>query len=449
MKLLPAGFALLLLLLSGAVGRVYAQQFRLPEAQQRSAKIRFELVNNLMVVPLEVNGTRLSFIVDSGVGKPILFNLADQDSIELKNVRKLTIQGLGSGQPIEALSSVGNTFRLASLENHNQQVYVVLDKDLNFSPALGMPIHGIIGYDLFRDFVVEVNYGRQFIRFHDPQTYKPRKGKGTQTLPLDVERKKAFLEGSVVVRDGQGVVPVRLLMDTGSSDAVWLFPDAEEGLRVPEKHYEDYLGKGLSGTIYGKRTKISQLRLGDFVLTDTKAAFPDLESLQGIGDLGERDGSLGGELLKRFNMIINYPSGEITLSKNSHFNDPFLFNLAGIELEHAGVRYIAERIADSRGVVMESDDPFGNVQLLLEGQTRLSLVPEIVVSAIRAGSPAHEVGLREGDVILAVNGKSVHKFKLQEVMSMINDKNGKRVKLLIERFNRDLLFSFVLREVFE
>lgn len=449
MKWLRTGFALLLACLTGPVAGLYAQQFRLPESERSSPKIRFELVNNLMVVPLEVNGTRLSFILDSGVGKPILFNLADQDSIELHNVRKLTIQGLGSGEPIEALSSVGNTFRLASLVNPNQQVYVVLDKDLNFSPALGMPIHGIIGYDLFRDYVVEINYGRRFIRFHDPDTYKPRKGKGTQTLPLDVERKKAFLEGSVVVRDGQRVIPVRLLMDTGSSDAVWLFPDAEEGLKIPEKHYDDYLGKGLSGTIYGKRTKISQLRLGDFVLTDTKAAFPDLESLQGIGDLGERDGSLGGELLKRFNMVINYPAGEITLSKSSHFNDPFLFNRAGIELEHAGMRYIAERIADSRGVVMESDDPFGNVQILLEGQTRLSLVPEIVVSAIRAGSPAHEVGLREGDVILAVNGKSVHKFKLQEVMSMINDKKGKRVKLLIERFNRDLLFSFVLREVFE
>ena len=34
-------------------------------------------------------------------------------------------------------------------------------------------------------------------------------------------------------------------------------------------------------------------------------------------------------------------------------------------------------------------------------------------------------------------------------MQLINDKKGKRVRLLIERFNQDLLFSFVLRELFE
>ena len=448
MKSLRIFIALLAGTLLGPVSGVRGQGFRLPPSDQHSPKIRFELVNNLMVVPLEVNGAQLSFILDSGVGKPILFNLADKDSIELKNVRKLTIQGLGTGEPIEALSSVGNTFRLASLVNHSQQVFVVLDKELNFSTSLGIPVHGIIGYDLFRDFVVEINYGRKYLRFHDPKTYKARRGKGEQTLPLGVDRSRAFLEGSVVVSDG-AEVPVRLLMDTGSSDAIWLFPDAEEGLIVPEKHYEDFLGKGLNGIIYGKRTKIRQLRIGDFVLSDAKAAFPDMESFRGMEEMDERDGSLGGELLKRFNMVVNYPAGEITLSKNSHFKDPFLFNRAGIELEHAGMRLISQRITDTRGVVMESDDPFGNVQILLEGQTRLSLVPEIVVSAIRAGSPAHEVGLREGDVILAVNGKSVHKFKLQEVMGMINDKTGKRVRLLIERFNRDLLFSFVLREVFE
>ena len=65
------------------------------------------------------------------------------------------------------------------------------------------------------------------------------------------------------------------------------------------------------------------------------------------------------------------------------------------------------------------------------------------------GSPADDVGLREGDLILSVNGKSVHRYKLQEVLGMINERVGKRVKLVVERSNKDMKFSFVLKKIFE
>ena len=431
-----------------ASGTVMAQQYLLPSGKERTDRIRFELINNLVIIPMEVNGASLNFILDSGVSKPILFNLTGQDSIELKQVSPITIRGLGVGEPVEALRSLGNTFSVHSLKNLSQELYVVLDKEMNFSSSLGIPVHGIIGYDLFRDYIVEINYSSQYLRFHDPETYTRKIRRDEVTLPLTLTGNKAFLHGSVVVNN-QDEIPVKLLMDTGSSDALWLFPDAEKGLTVPDKHYEDYLGKGLSGTIHGKRTKIQQVRLGDFVLQDAKAAFPQMESFRLATNLGDRNGSAGGELLKRFNMIIDYPGHRITLSKNALFNKPFQFNLAGIELEHAGIRYIAERIANSNGFVQNDDNSFSSVQIMVGSQTRLSLVPEIVVSAIRAGSPAEEVGLRTGDVILAVNGKPVHRYKLQEVMEMINSKKGRSIRVLIERYNQDLLFSFVVRDLFE
>lgn len=137
------------------------------------------------------------------------------------------------------------------------------------------------------------------------------------------------------------------------------------------------------------------------------------------------------------------------MRKNRNFKAPFRYNLSGLSLQHAGVRFISESITDSRGVVHSEEKSFGDVQILFETQTRLSLVPEIIVSGIRAGSPAHEAGLLEGDVILAVNGKRVHQYELQEVLEMVNEKEGKRVKVLVERYDQDLMFSFVLKDMFK
>ncbi|WP_419212322.1 aspartyl protease family protein [Maribacter sp. X9] len=422
-----------------------AQNYELPSGK-KFQKIKFELINNLIVLPIEVNGTELSFVLDSGVGTPILFNLADQDSLQLNNVSEITINGLGDGEPINALKSSGNYVQLGDAKNSSQNIYVVMDAGINFSPTLGVPVHGIIGYDLFRDFVVDINYTRKVLKLYDPNVSKYGRSKNSRSLDVTIVGKKAYVNAHIVVKEGEEI-PVKLLMDTGSSDAVWLFED--ERIKIPQKFYEDFLGKGLAGEIYGKRTKIHHLKIADFVLSDAKAAFPDMETFNTIADFGGRNGSLGGEVLKRFNMVFDYQNQKIILKKNSNFNKIFQYNISGIDLQHAGVRYVSERIANANGVVYNNEKSYGDVQILLQGATRLSLVPEIVVSAIRQGSPAHSAGLKEGDVILAVNGKRIHRYKIQEIMHMLNDQHGKKVKVLVERYDSDLLFSFILKPLFE
>ncbi|MGB5783380.1 MAG: retropepsin-like aspartic protease, partial [Eudoraea sp.] len=169
------------------------QGFELPNGK-KFEKVNFKLINNLIIVPIEVNGAMLSFILDSGVSKPILFNVSGQDSIQLRNVSEITISGLGGGEPIKGLSSKDNFFKLEEIRNFKQLLYVVLDKEMNFSPSLGIPIHGIIGYDLFRDFVVEINYSSEYIKFHDPKFYSEKENTKSQTLPLTIRRNKAYVE---------------------------------------------------------------------------------------------------------------------------------------------------------------------------------------------------------------------------------------------------------------
>ena len=425
-----------------------SQNFKLPSGE-KFQKVKFELVNNLIIIPIEVNGAQLSFILDSGVNKPILFNLSDKDSIQINNVSEIVIKGLGEGEPINALISSSNLFRIGEVVNTDQQLYVVMDKELNLSPRLGIPVHGIIGYDLFRDFIVELNYSSKYLKLHDPDLYRSKKSSKTRTLPLQIIQNKAYVQGDVLMKNKQSI-PVKLLIDSGSSDALWLFEDLDRGLGVPRDNYVDFLGQGLSGSIYGKRTKIDGIKLAGFLLKDAKTAFPDLQYFNSMTTFGDRNGSLGGEVLKRFTLVFNYGNSTLSLRKNSLFNKPFDFNLSGIDIQHNGMRYISESIADANGsVLVDSGKSFGDVQILFENMTRLSMVPEIIVSGIRAGSPGHEAGLQEGDVILAVNGKKVHHYKLQQILQMLNDKEGKRVKVLIERYQKDMLITYVLKDVFK
>ena len=130
-----------------------AQNYTLTDGK-KAGKVKFQLINNLIVVPVTVNGAELSFILDSGVGSPILFNLMDQDSISINDVSEVIIKGLGDEGAIKALKSTNNVFKIGTARNWKQTLYVVLDEELNFSPRLGIPIHGIIGYDLYRIRVV-------------------------------------------------------------------------------------------------------------------------------------------------------------------------------------------------------------------------------------------------------------------------------------------------------
>ena len=65
-------------------------RFQFPNKHRNFQKLSFQLINNIIVIPVEVNNTKLSFILDTGVDKTILFSLSENDSLGLKNVKKIS-----------------------------------------------------------------------------------------------------------------------------------------------------------------------------------------------------------------------------------------------------------------------------------------------------------------------------------------------------------------------
>lgn len=408
-------------------------------------KIKFELIGNLIVLPVELNGVELSFVLDSGVSKPILFNLANLDSLQINKVETIKLRGLGGGEPVEAIKSRNNFLKVGNALNINQDIYVVFDSALNFTPRLGTPIHGIIGFDLLKDFVVEINYASKYIVLHRPSSYTYKKCSKCETFNLSFYNNKPYLRGEVMI--DSSYVPIKLLIDTGSSDALWIFENKNKGLIPDDKMYfEDFLGKGLSGNIYGKRSKVRKFKLKRYELDQVNTAFPDSSGISYAMKNTDRDGSISGEMLKRFNVIMDYRNSKITLKKNRHFKDEFSYNKGGIVLEQNGVIVVKEAKKKS-GQSLGMDNDF-NTSIDLISQYKLDVKPAYTIVQIRKGSPAEKVGLKLGDIVLSVNGKETHTMKLQNVISFFKSKTGKLINLRIDRDGKIMFFEFRLEDVF-
>jgi len=418
--------------------------FNLPSADKD--KIRFDLVGNLIIIPVEVNGVELSFVLDSGVSKPILFNLTNIDSLQMNKVETILLRGLGGGAPVEAIRSKGNFLSIGNAINIDQDIYVVFDKSINFTPRLGRPVHGIIGYDLFKNFVVEINYASKYILLYKPDNYTYKSCKRCETFDLSFYKNKPYITGEVEVNSE--FVPVKLLIDTGSSDALWIFENEEKGL-MPTKnmYFEDFLGKGLSGNIYGKRSKIDKFKLKSFELKNVNTAFPDSVSISFARKNTTRNGSISGEVLKRFNMIVDYKNKKITLKKNRNFKSSFSYNKSGIIIEQNGVIIVKER-KNRSGLGFNSGSD-SNIHVETITHYKLSVKPAYTIVEIRKNSPAEAAGLLKGDVILSINGKETHELELQNVISYFKSKTGKQINLKIDRKGRIMLFGFKLEDVFK
>ncbi|WP_229736588.1 aspartyl protease family protein [Bizionia arctica] len=418
--------------------------------KKETVKIPFKLINNIIIIPVEINGIELSFLVDTGVNKSIIFNFLNiSDSLQIKNTETFFLRGLGEGEAIKALKSKGNILKIGDAINVDQELFAVYNPNLNFAPRLGIPLNGIIGYDLFKDFVVEINYTSKYIRLTNPSSYTYKNCNSCETLEMEFYKNKPYIYSNIVIKEKQ--IPVKLLIDSGGSDSLWLFEEDSLGIHPGNLYFEDFLGHGLTGSVYGKRSKIKGFSINHFNFNMVNVSFPHPESLIYVRQHKERNGSIAGNILKRFNLIINYPDGTITFKKNRHFYDPFSYNKSGIELEQDGLRLVKQKDYDYKN----TDDFLGEYHqgskttVVLGTKYKMELKPVYSIVELRKDSPADNVGLMVGDVILTINGKSTDKYDLQEISHMFYEKQGERIKLEVERNGVELTFVFYLEDVFE
>ncbi len=354
-------------------------------------QIPIQILNNHLYGEAKVNGKGpYVFIFDTGgaaiVTPPVAKNLG------LKMEGTLPLTGAGEGVMEGGFTHVDQLdIGGATVKN---QLFVVMPLD-SLSTVEGIPMPGMVGYEVFRRFVTRVDYGAKTITLIDPKHFDPSQA-GTPV-------KFVFNEHIPEVTGTFEGLPAKFDIDTGSRSELTLTkPFAEQnGLRAKHPKGVDAVdGWGVGGPSRGYITRGASMTLGSVEVDNVVTSF----ATQSKGAFSGNDysGNVGGGILKRFVVTFDY-NNQIM----------YLKPLAGP---------VADTGTFDRAGLWFNQSPKG-----------------FDVVSITPGGPADAATLAIGDVIIAVDGvstKNIHIYELRErlrntppgtaVNFMVTNSSGKK-----------------------
>lgn len=376
-----------------------ASDFRLTSGQS-ARNIPFELYMNLIFLQVRVNDSKtLWFNLDTGL-QTTIFDSKQAEALGLKLEDKSNVNVPGG--TIELAFANGVSFSLPGVELSNQRVRTL--PLAVFTPILGRPIHGTIGHDLFNRFVFEIDYAARVINLYEPKDYQ-YSGSG-EIVPVTIEKDEPFLQAKII-QQGRAPIEAKLKIDTGSVNELGLNGSFVQAVKLvsPTQKVVPQPGVGLGGITENYVTRIGDLQIGRLLIKSPVAGYSK-DLIRG-GDAG----TIGGEFFRRFKVIFDYSRGRIILEKNKHFNDPYKYDASGLFLAAEGTNF-----------------------------------ETLKVLRATENTPAFEAGLRDGDVIAAINGNPTSKFSLEQIRQMFTQK-GRTFRLTVKRNGNTIKTKIKLRNL--
>jgi hypothetical protein len=338
----------------------------------------------------------LNFLLDTGSGG-ISLDSSTASYLQLKPVPSdRTIRGIAG---IRMVSFVNNQkLKLGNL------IVDSLDFHINnydiLTAVYGERIDGIVGYSVLKKFIFKIDYDSSKIEIYSQGTMKYPKGGFLfrpliATLPIQTLR----------IKDSRAIQS-RFLYDIGAGLCMMLSKDFIEDSAFLYKKRKMYYkeAEGLGGKIDMQMTVVKEIKLGPYRFRNVPVyIFKDEYNVTSYPFLG---GLIGSDLLRRFNCILDYDKRNFYLMPNTHYLEQFDYSYSGIEL------------------------------YFVNG--------DIIVGDVAQGSAAEAAGIKEGDVVVAIN--KVFNQNLTQLKATLQSPNEK-VKIIVRRKSELKVFEFKVRSI--
>jgi len=390
------GFLFFLLSLS-----VKSQEVIDPPLAKLVTTFKFEMLSGGIIIlqaRLDDNPDTLNFILDTGSGGISLDSLTCEYFKLKRTASERTIRGIGGIKQVEF--ALNHTLKLPNLE------VKALDFHINdyslLTSVYGLKIDGIIGYSFLKRYIVTLNYDDFVMSVYSPGVFKYPKG-GHMLRPSFT----SIPMQTVTVSDGKSITN-KFYFDSGAGLCFLLSQDFENDSAVLKKNKRmlETLAEGLGGKRPMQLTVLKSVKVGPYKFRNVPTyVFHDEFNVTAYPSTG---GLLGNDLLRRFNVVLNYPDQCIYIKPNKAFDHAFDYSYTGF------------------GIYMEDGD--------------------IVVDDIMPNSPAEKAGLKTGDKVIAVNGNFSR--NIQVYRTMLQNYESK-IKMVVLRDGVATLINLKVRNILE
>jgi len=358
-----------------------------------------QLTGGVIIVQARFNKITepFNFILDSGSGAI---------SLDSSTAAEFNIPHIPSGKSINGIAGASkvdytqnNKLILPGLTVDSLDFYIN-NYDI-LSSVYGEKIDGIMGYSFLSRYIVEINYDSLYIEVYTPGRIEyPRKGYLLHPLftALPIQ--------PLIIKDAR-TVNANFYIDTGAGLCFLMskqFEDDSQVLKKTRKPVEIQV-QGLGGKKQMFLTIIKQLQIGPYKFRRVPTDILDDEyNATSYPFLG---GVIGNDILRRFNVILNYGKREIHLLPNSHFTDEFDYSYTGLNMYY------------------------------IEGK--------IVLDEVIRKSPAYKAGLKKDDILMAVNSNFSNDINVYKNLMQVV---GQKLTLLVLRNNLPLIFEFRVGRIY-